>query len=414
MSGYTLVPNTPMIDKNLSLYAKGLYACISSFAGLPQFKMSIARLVRACADSVYSVRKALRELQSSGYLQRYCSTDTHGNFVCAYDMYDTARTTNGDVVFIHQSNRPNGDIQLLRETKGNFTAVPSSILRDPRIPLRAKALYSVTKFLFGIPNFEFSVGAIAAYCKEGAKALRSAWQTLKLTGLLKQHRYPTGRNNAFRYTYDLLESSDMDSPYFTTHRADGSSVAGHTIRGYVDRRKSKIARFIAGVLGMTQQEGAPFPSPAAPHVSHSIIHDAYNAIASGKTLYVNGDRLTRRRRKAILKQLTPEYLDQFSNEFVVPGYVQRPLPYAIAALVRLIESGNQPGQHTQLTADEAETIISHHIRMIRRKQERDVNLSADEQEKLLEYDNLQSYILSGDYIKMEIALATQWIEQGQK
>lgn len=405
---YTMVPNAPMQDKTLSLRAKGLYACIASFAGLPGFQFTLSRFARACADSTYSIRNAARELQRRGYMRHYCSSNSHGVFSHAYDLYDTPQSHDGSVTFLPQNNRANGDLRMLWTRRGNFTEVPTSIMRSRDLPLQVKALYVLTKFLLGVPGFRFTIGALASYCAEKSKALRTAWRGIKLTGLLKQHRHPTGIHNEFVYTYELMDAPEMSTPYLTTHRADGSTAASSTIRGYINRMPcvGVIRRAVAKLLGLAIPKRDPLPSPAQADGLPPLIRQAHDAIASGKRIRVDGARLTRNRRMHILERLTPDFLRTFGEGFAVPSYVQRPLPYVITTLVRAVESNLTPA--AELTADEAETIVDFHIRAIRRKLAVDGSISDQDLSALEEYKKLQSNILQSGYQTALIKFAKRW------
>ena len=68
-TGYTTIYNEVLRDSTLSLDAKGLFAVIKSFIGLPDFALSKRRLGYACSDSAYLLNAAWKELK-----QNTCST----------------------------------------------------------------------------------------------------------------------------------------------------------------------------------------------------------------------------------------------------------------------------------------------------------------------------------------------------
>ena len=72
-AGYTTIYNEVLRDRTLSLEAKGLFAVIKSFVGLPDFALSKRRLGYACSDSAYLLNAAWKELKQKGYLQHYFS-----------------------------------------------------------------------------------------------------------------------------------------------------------------------------------------------------------------------------------------------------------------------------------------------------------------------------------------------------
>ena len=70
-TGYTTIYNEVLRDRTLSLDAKGLFAVIKSFIGLPDFALSKRRLGYACSDSTYLLNAAWKELKQKGII---CST----------------------------------------------------------------------------------------------------------------------------------------------------------------------------------------------------------------------------------------------------------------------------------------------------------------------------------------------------
>ena len=85
-AGYTTIYNRALRDIDLSLTAKGLYAVIKSFIGLPDFQLSKRRLSYTCSDSDYQLQKAWKELKTKGYLQHYFSQSENGAFSHAYNL----------------------------------------------------------------------------------------------------------------------------------------------------------------------------------------------------------------------------------------------------------------------------------------------------------------------------------------
>lgn len=65
-AGYTTIYNEVLRDRTLSLEAKGLFAVIKSFVGLPDFALSKRRLGYACSDSAYLLNAAWKELKQKG------------------------------------------------------------------------------------------------------------------------------------------------------------------------------------------------------------------------------------------------------------------------------------------------------------------------------------------------------------
>ena len=85
-TGYTTIYNEVLRDSTLSLDAKGLFAVIKSFIGLPDFSLSKRRLGYACSDSAYLLNAAWKELKQKGYLQHYFSQSENGAFCHVYNL----------------------------------------------------------------------------------------------------------------------------------------------------------------------------------------------------------------------------------------------------------------------------------------------------------------------------------------
>ncbi|MGN0183375.1 MAG: helix-turn-helix domain-containing protein [Candidatus Ornithomonoglobus sp.] len=92
---YTVISNTCIRDKNLSLKAKGLHTLMMS---LPDnWEYSISGLAAICKESETAVRTAVRELISAGYIRREKvqnrETGFHG---WIYNIYEEPQDCNPD------------------------------------------------------------------------------------------------------------------------------------------------------------------------------------------------------------------------------------------------------------------------------------------------------------------------------
>lgn len=88
---YTVVSNTIFKEQGLSFKAKGLHATMMT---LPDdWDYSIVGLATLSSDKESSVRTALIELETFGYLKRTRIADEHGKFVdVVYDIYEEPQT----------------------------------------------------------------------------------------------------------------------------------------------------------------------------------------------------------------------------------------------------------------------------------------------------------------------------------
>lgn len=86
----------------------------------------------------------------------------------------------------------------------NFTVVSNVHLRDRRLTLKAKGL--MTMVLSLSDDWEYSISGLAAICKEGKSAVKSALKELKDYGYLTITKIPPTKGNAsFDYLYEFYE-----------------------------------------------------------------------------------------------------------------------------------------------------------------------------------------------------------------
>lgn len=240
-TGYTMGCNRVLRDNGLPLAAKGLYLIIASYTGMPGWRLTKGRLARYC-ESRYALEKAWRALQDAGYLKhRFSQYGGGGAFVHEYDLLQEPDNTPA-YQYTAPSGRADGDCRLVQsgDTRRDFTRIPNAVLRSTTIPLAVKGLFGVVSHLAGIPAFHLHPEGIRAFCAERIKRFSSVWRALKLSGLLKQHRYPTGEDNGFTYRYDLRQEPDNDTPYLTNYHADGTVSTAVTIAGYLSRARKKL------------------------------------------------------------------------------------------------------------------------------------------------------------------------------
>ena len=212
-TGFTIGYNCILRDQSLSLATKGLYLVVSSYIGMPEWKLTKNTLNKICGTA-YAVEKAWKELLAAGYLKHYTARAASGAFIHRYELMQEP-SASAPHAFVTDADFVSGDcrIVLSGESKRDFTQIPNSILRSKRIPLAVKGLFGVVAHLINIPNFSLNPAGVRAFCMERIKRFSSIWRQLKLTGLLKQHRYPTGEENSFEYQYELLDQPDSEAPY---------------------------------------------------------------------------------------------------------------------------------------------------------------------------------------------------------
>lgn len=347
-AGYTTTYNDVLRDIDLSLTAKGMYAVIKSFIGLPGFVLSKRRLAAACSDSRYQLNKAWKELKDKGYLQHLFSTAENGAFCHAYNLMQHAGEP-VDCVYVPEQTRPNGDCACIVREQKDYTNIPTDILRDPTISLSDKGLYALVASLKKIPGFILRPEGIRSFCKEKLKHFSTLWKKFKLNGLLKQHRYPAGEGrNHWTYEYELCETPDRETPYLVNHHYDGSVSTFKTIGEYLEKFKAHLS----GITRRTpcrkdkpravrrkerrqleQQLGAKVLREKYGNVlTGNIVSAVYN-ISHAPQLTVQGAQIAQERRKAVALVITSETVQRFLESVSIDfSRIKNPVAYLQTAL----------------------------------------------------------------------------------
>ena len=82
--------------------------------------------------------------------------------------------------------------------------VSNEILRNERISLKTKGLYSLIQSYITMDDFTLYKGFLMSKCPEGRRSFDSAWNQLKQSGYLVQYRMKDEKNH-FYYEYELLD-----------------------------------------------------------------------------------------------------------------------------------------------------------------------------------------------------------------
>ena len=162
-TGYTTIYNEVLRDSTLSLDAKGLFAVIKSFIGLPDFALSKRRLGYACSDSGYLLNAAWKELKHKGYLQHYFCQSENGAFCHVYNLMQHP-SAQVDFVYSPSIDRPNGDVVCISDAQRDYTNISTAILRDKTISLASKGLFALVSHLMKIPGFVLRPEGIRSFC----------------------------------------------------------------------------------------------------------------------------------------------------------------------------------------------------------------------------------------------------------
>lgn len=347
-AGYTTIYNEVLRDKSLSLNAKGLFAVIKSFVGLPDFSLSKRRLGYACSDSAYLLNAAWKELKHKGYLQHYFSQSENGAFCHVYNLMQNPSEP-VDFVYSPSLDRPNGDVACISGAQRDYTNISTAVLRDKTISLASKGLFALVSHLMKIPDFILRPEGIRAFCMEKVKHFSTLWKKFKISGLLKQHRYPTGAENRWTYEYELCETPDLETPYLTNYRADGSVSTVATIDGFLEKIKKHVSRIRKNVRAKKKDKPRAVRRKERKQLEQQLNADAlrkrfgndltgtvvtavYNIKYAGR-LFIKGADIAQERREAVAQIISRESIERFLDNAALDfSRIDNPVAYLQTAL----------------------------------------------------------------------------------
>ena len=352
-AGYTTIYNEVLRDRTLSLEAKGLFAVIKSFVGLPDFALSKRRLGYACSDSVYLLNAAWKELKQKGYLQHYFSQAENGAFCHVYNLMQHPSDP-VDFVYSPSIDRPNGDVACISGAQRDYTNISTSVLRDKTISLASKGLFALVSHLMKIPDFVLRPEGIRAFCLEKVKHFSTLWKRFKISGLLKQHRFPSGQKNHWTYEYKLCETPDLETPYLTNYHIDGSVSTVATIDGFLEKIKTQVSRIRKNVCVNKKDKPRAVRRKLRKQIEQQINADAlrrqfgseltgtvvtavYN-IKHAQRLFIKGAEITQERRETVAQIISPESVERFLDRTTLDlSRIKNPAAYLQTALFDFLE-----------------------------------------------------------------------------
>lgn len=350
-TGYTTIYNEVLRDSTLSLDAKGLFAVIKSFVGLPDFALSKRRLSYACSDSGYLLNAAWKELKQKGYLQHYFSQSENGAFCHVYNLMQHPSEP-VDFVYSPSIDRPNGDVVCISDAQRDYTNISTAVLRDRTISLASKGLFALVSHLMKIPDFVLRPEGIRAFCMEKIKHFSTLWKRFKISGLLKQHRHPAGEENRWTYEYEICETPDLETPYLTNYHVDGSVSTIATIDGFLEKLKKRVSRIRKNVRKQDKpravrrkerrQVEAQISADALRQrfgndLTGTVVTAVYN-IRHADKLFIKGAEITQERRETVAQMISPESVERFLDSTTLDfSRIENPAAYLQTALFNFLE-----------------------------------------------------------------------------
>ena len=347
-TGYTTIYNEVLRDSTLSLDAKGLFAVIKSFIGLPGFALSKRRLSYACSDSAYLLNAAWKELKHKGYLQHYFSQSENGAFCHVYNLMQHPSAP-VDFVYSPAIDRPNGDVACISDAQRDYTNISTAVLRDKSISLASKGLFALVSHLMKIPGFVLRPEGIRSFCMEKIKHFSTLWKRFKISGLLKQHRHPAGEENRWTYEYELCETPDLETPYLTNYHVDGSVSTIATIGDFLEKLVSRIRKNVRKQdkpravrrkerRQIEQQLNADaLRGRFGNDLTGTVVTAVYN-IRHADKLFIKGAEITQERRETVAQMISPENVERFLDSTTLDlSRIKNPAAYLQTALFDFLE-----------------------------------------------------------------------------
>ena len=90
---FTVMCNVALVDKRISLKAKGLYAVLMSKP--ESWNVSYRGMMQELREGQTAILNALKELEEAGYLVRRRLRDTDGKVTTFNELHETPRTVRG-------------------------------------------------------------------------------------------------------------------------------------------------------------------------------------------------------------------------------------------------------------------------------------------------------------------------------
>lgn len=129
-------------------------------------------------------------------------------------------------------NDSSANYGVFRKKKG-FTIAQNSVIRDERLSLKGKGLYTIIQSYITCDSFSLTKEYLMKLCapKDKTDSFNSAWNELKKAGYLKINAFPAAHGH-FRYEYVLLDEAETESGIYL-YRYNAQGVLTSTNKGKV-------------------------------------------------------------------------------------------------------------------------------------------------------------------------------------
>ena len=137
-------------------------------------------------------------------------------------------------------NNKTAENGTFRKRQG-FTMASNAAIRDPKLSLKAKGLYTLIMSYITMPDLTLTKSFLATHCPEKERAFNSAWDELKNRGYLKVHFPPSGENNRWCVEYELLDVADPADGVHTYYYNLAGDVTATNLTRKAQRDNAELA-----------------------------------------------------------------------------------------------------------------------------------------------------------------------------
>ena len=172
--GFTILPNSTLRDKRLSLKTRAILAIMVS---VPEdWDFTVSGLASICGAGRDAIRSALRELEEYGYLTRAQRHDESGHFSRNEYIVTDEPTVRGETPL--PENPSTGEPSADEPLTGNPTQQKKDLINTPYSPPEGDGGQSVQKREADMELFEQFWNAYPKNRRKKKEAARKAWRKL--------------------------------------------------------------------------------------------------------------------------------------------------------------------------------------------------------------------------------------------
>jgi len=164
-NGHLSIPSSVIRDSSLSLEEKALYAVISYYVQIPDFKLNRTYLSNHYHIGKYALKSCMDALISKSYIT--CEKKGHW-------------------------------VYCTKKVSGGYTNIPKTVLSSD-LTLKEIGLYLVITYSITLPNVQMGIDLYKKYCTDCRKNILNVSKKLQLEGL-----YKLSKERTCKYRYELF------------------------------------------------------------------------------------------------------------------------------------------------------------------------------------------------------------------